>query len=59
MTAPLAWMMASVGDFALMSLFGVLSPYQYTLIVRAIMLGYVVFGSTAAQPMTTSAKTGR
>jgi drug/metabolite transporter (DMT)-like permease len=63
-TAPFAWVMPSARDFALMSLFGVVSilalacvnlslklaaasvvvPYQYTLIVWAIMLGYAVFG---------------
>jgi len=61
---PFAWVMPSGRDFALMSLFGVLSmmalacvnlslklaaasvvvPYQYTLIVWAIVLGYLVFG---------------
>ncbi len=70
-TAPLAWVMPSGGDFALMSLFGVLSivavacvnlslklaaasvvvPYQYTLIVWAIVLGYVVFGDVP-DPLT-------
>jgi drug/metabolite transporter (DMT)-like permease len=63
-TAPFAWVMPSARDFALLSLFGVLSimalacvnfslklaaasvvvPYQYTLIVWAIVLGYGVFG---------------
>jgi drug/metabolite transporter (DMT)-like permease len=62
--APFGWVMPSARDFALLSLFGVLSiialacvngslrlaaasvvvPYQYTLIVWAILLGYVVFG---------------
>jgi drug/metabolite transporter (DMT)-like permease len=60
---PFAWVMPSLRDFALLSLFGVFSimalacvnlslkraaasvvtPYQYTLIVWAIVLGYVVF----------------
>jgi drug/metabolite transporter (DMT)-like permease len=71
MTAPLAWVMPSARDFALMSLFGVLSivalacvnlslklaaasvvvPYQYTLIVWAIVLGYFVFGDVP-DPLT-------
>ena len=62
--APFGWITPSPRDFALLSLFGVLSimalacvnyalkraaasvvvPYQYTLIVWAILLGYVVFG---------------
>jgi drug/metabolite transporter (DMT)-like permease len=62
--APLAWVMPSPRDFALLSLFGVVSimglacinlslklaaasvvaPYQYTLIVWAVVLGYAVFG---------------
>jgi drug/metabolite transporter (DMT)-like permease len=62
--APFGWVIPSARDFALLSLFGVLSiialacvngslrlaaasvvvPYQYTLIVWAILLGYVVFG---------------
>jgi len=62
--APFAWVMPSLRDFLLLSLFGVLSivalacvnrslklapasvvvPYQYTMIVWAIMLGYMVFG---------------
>jgi drug/metabolite transporter (DMT)-like permease len=61
---PFAWMKPSTRDFALMSLFGVVSilalacvnlslklaaasvvaPYQYTLIVWAVVLGYMVFG---------------
>ena len=61
---PFAWMKPSTRDFALMSLFGVVSilalacvnlslklaaasvvaPYQYTFIIWAIVLGYVVFG---------------
>jgi len=70
-TTPLAWVMPSARDFALMSLFGVFSimalacvnlslkltsasivvPYQYTLIVWAIVLGYVVFGDVP-NPLT-------
>ena len=62
--APMGWVMPSLGDFMLLSLFGVVSivalacvnrslklapasvvvPYQYTMIVWAIILGYVVFG---------------
>ena len=62
--APFGWVTPSPVDFALMSLFGVISivalacvnlslklaaasivvPYQYTLIIWAIVLGYVVFG---------------
>ena len=62
--APFGWITPSARDFALLSLFGVLSimalacvnrslklaaasmvvPYQYTLIVWAIVLGYAVFG---------------
>jgi drug/metabolite transporter (DMT)-like permease len=62
--APLQWVTPSPRDFALLSLFGVLSimalacvnrslklapasvvvPYQYTIIVWAIVLGYGVFG---------------
>jgi drug/metabolite transporter (DMT)-like permease len=62
--APIGWIAPSLGDLALMSLFGVLSiialacvnralkltaasvvvPYQYTLIVWAVVLGYLVFG---------------
>ncbi len=62
--APFGWVLPSPRDFALLSLFGVLSimalacvnlslkltaasvvvPYQYTLIVWAIVLGYAVFG---------------
>ncbi len=62
--APFAWVTPSLRDFALLSLFGVLSivalacvnrslklapasvvvPYQYTMIVWAIILGYMVFG---------------
>jgi drug/metabolite transporter (DMT)-like permease len=61
---PLGWVVPSLVDFLLLSLFGVLSiaalacvnralrlapasvvvPYQYTMIVWAIVLGYVVFG---------------
>jgi drug/metabolite transporter (DMT)-like permease len=64
-TAPFAWVTPSPRDFALLSLFGVISivalacvnyslklaaasvvvPYQYTIIVWAIMLGYLVFGN--------------
>jgi drug/metabolite transporter (DMT)-like permease len=71
LTAPFAWVMPSARDFALLSLFGVLSimalacvnlslklaaasvvvPYQYTLIVWAIVLGYVVFGDVP-DPLT-------
>ena len=62
--APFGWITPSPRDFALLSLFGVVSifalacvnrslklapasvvvPYQYTIIVWAIVLGYVVFG---------------
>ena len=62
--APFGWITPSPRDFALLSLFGVISimalacvnhslklapasvvvPYQYTLIVWAIVLGYAVFG---------------
>ena len=62
--APFGWVTPSPVDFALLSLFGVISivalacvnlslklaaasivvPYQYTLIIWAIVLGYVVFG---------------
>ena len=62
--APIGWIAPSLGDLALMSLFGVLSiialacvnralklaaasvvvPYQYTMIIWAVVLGYVVFG---------------
>src|SRR5262245_31471066 len=62
--APFGWVTPSPRDFALLSLFGVVSifaltcvnrslklapasvvvPYQYTIIVWAIVLGYVVFG---------------
>ena len=68
---PLAWVKPSTLDFALMSLFGVISivalacinlslkwtaasvvaPYQYTLIVWAIALGYLVFGDVP-DPLT-------
>jgi drug/metabolite transporter (DMT)-like permease len=61
---PLGWVVPSLVDFLLLSLFGVLSiaalacvnralrlapasvvvPYQYTMIVWATVLGYVVFG---------------
>ncbi len=64
MLAPFGWVTPSPLDFALLSLFGVISivalacvnlslklaaasivvPYQYTLIIWAIVLGYVVFG---------------
>jgi drug/metabolite transporter (DMT)-like permease len=64
MLAPFGWVTPSPRDFALLSLFGVLSimalacvnhslklapasvvvPYQYTIIVWAIVLGYGVFG---------------
>jgi drug/metabolite transporter (DMT)-like permease len=64
--APFGWVIPSARDFALLSLFGVLSiialacvngalrlaaasvvvPYQYTLIVWAILLGYAVFGDS-------------
>jgi drug/metabolite transporter (DMT)-like permease len=63
-TSPFAWVMPSVRDLALMSLFGAISvfalacvnlslklaaasvvtPYQYTLIIWAVVLGYAVFG---------------
>jgi drug/metabolite transporter (DMT)-like permease len=69
--APLAWVMPSPRDFALLSLFGVVSimglacinlslklaaasvvaPYQYTLIVWAVALGYAVFGDVP-DPLT-------
>ena len=62
--APFGWVTPSLGDFLLLSLFGVVSiaalacvnrslklapasvvvPYQYTMIIWAIILGYVVFG---------------
>ena len=68
---PFAWVKPSTLDFALMSLFGVISivalacinlslkwtaasvvvPYQYTLIVWAIVLGYLVFGDVP-DPLT-------
>jgi len=71
MTTPFAWVKPSALDFALMSLFGVISivalacinlslkltaasvvvPYQYTLILWAIVLGYVVFGDVP-DPLT-------
>ena len=69
--APFSWVTPSPRDFALMSLFGVLSimalacvnrslklatasvvvPYQYTIIVWAIVLGYAVFGDVP-DPLT-------
>ena len=69
--APFGWVTPSPRDFALLSLFGVLSimalacvnrslkltaasvvvPYQYTLIVWAIVLGYAVFGDVP-DPLT-------
>ena len=62
--APFGWITPSPVDFALLSLFGVISivalacvnlslklaaasivvPYQYTLIIWAVVLGYLVFG---------------
>jgi len=71
MVAPFGWVTPSPRDFALLSLFGVLSimalacvnrslkltaasvvvPYQYTLIVWAIVLGYAVFGDVP-DPLT-------
>ncbi len=71
--APLRWVTPSPRDFALLSLFGVLSiialacvnrslklapasvvvPYQYTIIVWAIVLGYGVFGDVP-DPFTLS-----
>jgi drug/metabolite transporter (DMT)-like permease len=71
LAAPFAWVTPSPRDFALLSLFGVLSiialacvnrslkqapasvvvPYQYTIIVWAIVLGYAVFGDVP-DPLT-------